>query len=126
MVSTQHHLIPQSGNYILHVRRVSSFGYGIDRTTHHKYIKVMRFRSVLSKADNILKYMRTRKKRKLYRQWVKRAGLPPEAVPEEEFTQDIIPKIDKEKLRLRVLYMLLGASLVILFGGLIALILYSC
>jgi hypothetical protein len=57
---------------------------------------------------------------------VERAQLPPEAVPREEFAEDIIPKIDKKQLRLPMLYMLLGASVVILCVGLILLIVYSC
>ena len=90
----------------------------------------MKLWAVLSKAISILKsifnYLRLRRKGKLYQQWVKRAGLPPEAIPREEVTEEIIPKIDKEQLRLHALYMLLGASLVIFGMGLILLIVHSC
>ena len=86
----------------------------------------MKLWAVVSKANNILRYLQSRRKARLYQQWVKRANLPPEAVPEEEFGQNIMPKIDKEQLRLRMLYILLGASLVILCVGLILLIVESC
>lgn len=86
----------------------------------------MRPRIILSKASDIFKYLRTRRRRKLYKQWIEKAQLPPEDVPREEFAEDIVPKIEKKRLHLPMLYMLLGASLVILFGGLIALILHSC
>ena len=85
----------------------------------------MKLGAVVSKANDILRYLRRRRKAKLYQQWVEKADLPPEAVP-EEFAKDIIPKMDKEQLRLRMLYMLLGASLVILCVGLILLIVHSC
>jgi len=62
----------------------------------------------------------------LYQQWVEKADLPSEAVPKEEFAGDIIPKGDKEHSHLPLLYMLLGASLVVLCLGLVLLIAYSC
>ena len=86
----------------------------------------MKLQIVLSKAHEIFRYLKTRRRSRLYKQWVERAQLPPEAVPREEFAEDIIPKIDKKQLRLPMLYMLLGASLVILCVGLILLIVYSC
>ena len=90
----------------------------------------MKLWTVLSKAinilNNILNYLPRRRKGRLYQQWVKRADLPPEAIPHEEIAEDIIPKIDKEQLRLHILYILLGASLVILGLGLILLIMHSC
>jgi len=72
--------------------------------------------------------MQTRKKRKLYQQWIDKAGLSPEAVPQEEVPEDLIPEIGigKKQLRLPILYMLLGACLVILCVGLILLVVYSC
>ena len=90
----------------------------------------MQLQAVLSKAikaiNDIVKYLRGRRKKKLYQQWVERAGLPPEAIPQEEVAEDLIPKIDKEQLRLPILFMLLGASLVILCVGLVLLIAYAC
>ncbi len=85
----------------------------------------MRLGEVISKANEILKYIKARRKRRLYGQWVKRAGLPPEAAPKEEPPVDILPKLDKKELRLPLLYMLLGASVLILFAG-IVLALKSC
>jgi len=120
----------------------------------------MKLQTILSRADDILKYPQRRRKRKLYKQWVERAGLPPEAVPHEtdkfegtppeansyeavshkvrrppkahiepdsiathpEVTGDMLAEIDKRQLRLRVLYVLLGACLVILAVALILLI----
>jgi predicted nucleic acid-binding Zn ribbon protein len=110
-----------------------------------------------------LKYFRRRKKEKLYRQWVERAGLPPEAIPSEadkskdvparidkreavtteakspvriqpssatvthaEVGGDMMAEIHKRQQRLRMLYMMLGASLLILLVGLILLIVHSC
>jgi len=86
----------------------------------------MKLRTAVAKANNLLIYLKTRRKARLYQQWVKRANLPPEAVPEEEFGQNIVPKVDKEQFRLNMLYILLGASLVILCVGLILLIVESC
>ena len=77
---------------------------------------------LLAMLSYIFRYLKTRRRVKLYRQWVERADLPSEAVPEEELAIDIMPKIDKRQLRLPMLYMLLGASVVILLIGLILLI----
>jgi hypothetical protein len=82
--------------------------------------------NVLSKAYDILKYLLTWRKRKLYRQWVERADLPSEAVPQEAAGKDVLPKLDREQLRLPVLYMLFGAAIVVLFAGLILLVVQSC
>ena len=85
----------------------------------------MKFQVILSKLNDILKYPQRRGKKRLYQQWVERAGLPPEAIPEEEVTKDTItiPKIDKEKLRLNVPYVLLGTSIILLVVVLILIIL---
>ncbi len=79
-------------------------------------------------GDNTLKYLRRRKKRKLYQQWVERSSLPPDAIPREEVAEDMIPmpQVDKQKSRLNLLGILLGTSLVILCVGLILLIVHSC
>lgn len=81
---------------------------------------------ILSKVSDLFKYLKTWRRRRLYEQWIEKAELPPEAVPREEFAEDIIPKIDKKKLRPLMLYMLLGASLVILSVGLTLIIVRSC
>ena len=52
--------------------------------------------------------------------------MPPEAVPREEVHEDVRPKIEKERLQQPILYILLGASLVIFCAGLIILIVQSC
>ncbi len=86
----------------------------------------MKFQTILSKVNDILKYPQRRGEKRLYRQWVETAGLPPEAIPQEEVAGDIIPKTDKNKLRLKVLYILLVASIMILCTGVVLLIMYSC
>ena len=63
---------------------------------------------------------------KLHRQWVERAGLPPDAIPREEVAEDMMPPEDKQQSRLNILSILLGVSLVILCVGLILLMVYSC
>ncbi len=90
----------------------------------------MRLRAILSDAgsvlNNALSYSQRRRKGKLYQEWVERAGLPPEAIPHEEVAEDIMPKIDTERLRQPLLYMLLGAALLILCFGVILLIVHAC
>jgi len=86
----------------------------------------MKLWAVLFKACKIPGYLRRSRKKKLYQQWIEKADLAPEAIPPEEVTEDIIPKIDKERLHLPILYILLGVSLGILFVGLILLMVQSC
>jgi len=96
----------------------------------------------------LLKYFQRRKKEKLYRQWVERAGLPSETIHPEadkplrvhprpdrpdspvathsEVGGDMMAKIDKRQRRLPLLYVLLGVCIVILCGGLVLLITQSC
>ena len=112
-----------------------------------------------------MKYFQRKRKEKLYRQWMERAGLPPEAVRPEtadsesirpqvdsaeavgteaykpltvhivpddrvathpEVGGDMMEEIDRRELRLRLPYVLLGASLVVLCVVLIVLIVLSC
>ncbi len=75
----------------------------------------------------MLKYFRRRKKRKLYRQWVERANLSPDAIPREEVAEDMIamPQADKQQSHPTILYILLGVALVVLCAGLVLLIVYS-
>ncbi len=75
----------------------------------------------------MLKYFRRRKERKLYRQWVERANLSPDAIPREEVAEDMIPmpQADKQQSHLTILYILLGVAVVVLCAGLILLIVYS-
>ena len=86
----------------------------------------MKFQLILSKVNDILKSPQTKRKKRLYQQWVETAGLPPEAIPEEEVAKDIIPEIGKNKLRLNVLYILLAASIMMFCTGLILVIMCSC
>ena len=110
-----------------------------------------------------MKYFERRKKAKLHKQWVERAGLPSKEVtpkpdksddiiaqitrPESkgsrasgpvqvmpgssvvthaDVTGDMMEEIDRRELRLRLPYVLLGASLVVLCVVLIVLIVLSC
>jgi len=86
----------------------------------------MEIGAVFSTARNILKYFQTRKKRKLYHQWVERDGLPPDAIPQEEVAVEIALKLDERKLNLYLLYLVLGALILILLLVLILLIVQSC
>ena len=56
--------------------------------------------------------------------------MPPEAIPREKVREDIRPKAGKESLQQPILYVLLyvllGASLVVVCMGLILLIVQSC
>ena len=52
--------------------------------------------------------------------------MPPEAIPQEEVAKEIAPRIDRKRLRVYLLFMLLGAALVIVCGGLIILVVRSC
>ncbi len=52
--------------------------------------------------------------------------MPPEAIPREKVREDIRPKAGKESLQQPMLYVLLGASLVVVCMGLILLIVQSC
>ena len=80
----------------------------------------------LSKTKQILKYLMTMRKRRLYKQWVEAAGLPPEAIPQDELAEGIIPQIDWKQFRLILLYVLMGVSVLIVFTGVILLLLHSC
>ena len=72
-------------------------------------------------------YFQRRRKEKLYRQWIEKAELPAEAIPQEEAAEEIRPKkVDKGKSRLHILYILLGVAIVLLCVGLILLVTQSC
>ena len=81
----------------------------------------MKLWTVLSKAYNLLGYLQQRKKKRLYKQWIEKAGLSPGAMPEGEVGRDKIPEVDKK----HILYIMLGVSLVIFCIGLILLIVHS-
>jgi len=61
-----------------------------------------------------------RREKKLYKQWEKYANLSPEAIPQKE------TPADKDKQRLKVLYTLLGVSIVLFCAGLILILIKSC
>jgi hypothetical protein len=90
----------------------------------------MKLAAFLNKATgiprNILNYLRTSGNRRLYKQWMEQADLPPEAIPKEEVPVERLPRAYKRPFRVYVLYILLGAAVVVVFGGLILLIVYSC
>ena len=102
-----------------------------------------------------MKFFQRKRREKLYRQWVERAGLPPEAVRPEtensdsvhpqvdnaeairrrtddrvvthpEVTGDMMAEIDKYQAHRGLLYILLVVSFLILCVGLVLVIVYSC
>ena len=84
---------------------------------------------MFSKVGDIFKYLRTRRKRKLYKQWVEMAELPPDEIPQEEVISRLVREEegpDEAPLRLNTLYLMQGASLVLLCVILIILIVQSC
>jgi len=90
----------------------------------------MKLKTALSKVSSVLSntfnYLRTRRERRLYQQWIEQADLPPEAIPREEATRETAPRIDRKRLRMYTLFTLLGAALAMACGGLILLIAHSC
>ena len=86
----------------------------------------MKVKTVLSKAYDILGYMRRRRKERLYQQWVESGDLAHEALPKEEVAEDIIPTFRREQLILPVLYGLCGFALGILCTCLVILFVQSC
>jgi hypothetical protein len=129
--------------------------------------KLIRFSTILSEANSIIKstwsYPKRWRTQKLYKQWVERAGLQSEAIPAQKDKSENSPlevinpdnvsarvretpagatepdrhaadrkvavfmmaEINKEQLRLAILLVLLGASLVIFCLGSILLLVYS-
>ena len=73
----------------------------------------------------VFKYLKASRKRRLYKQWVEAANLPPDAIS-EEFAEDAQYEAAWKKFKLFLLYILLGAAAIILFAGLVLLILRSC
>jgi len=79
-----------------------------------------------------IKYLLGRRKRRLYAQWVEMAELPPEETPLEETSSR--PVREEERLdevpfplnTLTILYLMQGASLVLLCVILILLIVQAC
>lgn len=89
----------------------------------------MKLETVLSKVGNVIHYLLSGRKRKLYKQWVEMAELPPEDIPGEEVVSRIAEEEeekDETQLRLTALFMMQGATLVLLLAILILLIVQSC
>ena len=73
-----------------------------------------------------MRYLRRRKKRKLYQQWVDMANLPSDAVPRERVAEDrMAPQTGGQQSRMTVLYILLGIAIIVLFAGVVLLFVYS-
>ena len=89
----------------------------------------MKLTTVLSRAGSVFKYLRDRRKRRLYKQWVEMAELAPEDIPVEEVDSRIVEEVeekDETMLPLNRLYIMQGVSLVLLCVILIILIIQSC
>ena len=89
----------------------------------------MRPEGILYAIGDAVKYLKTWRKRRLYQQWVERAGLPPEAVPRDEPAEpeDNIPGVERQELRLpTMIYVLLVISIIISCTALIMVSVYAC
>ncbi len=80
---------------------------------------------LVTRIAYIIKYLRTRRKRRLYRQWVEASDLPPDTIPDELAEDTVIETTLRQSKRV-LLYALLGAAVLILLSGLILLVLRSC
>ena len=85
----------------------------------------MNLQAVISKANELVKWWRGRRKRKLYEQWVRTSGLPQEVVPKEDVVEDIAPAVEKRPRQVPLLYVMLVIAVVVFLIGLI-LIVRSC
>ncbi len=78
---------------------------------------------------NLIKYLASWRDRKLYRQWVEMAELPPENITHEEIRQGLVQEREEKldiQLGLKPLYIMQGAGLILLSIILILLIVQSC
>ncbi len=78
---------------------------------------------------NLIKYLASWRERKLYRQWVEMAELPPENITHEEVRQSLVQEREEKldiQLGLKPLYIMQGAGLILLSIILILLIVQSC
>jgi hypothetical protein len=82
-------------------------------------------KTFLTQISYVIKYLRASRKRRLYKQWVETANLPPDAI-QEELPEDAQHEAAWKKFKLFLLYILLGAAAILLFAGLVLLILRSC
>ena len=95
----------------------------------------MKLWAVLSKINELFDNPRARRKRSLYKQWVEMEDLPHEVVVQEEAAAHItkVEEVSERKplslqlpVQMPVLYIMQGASLVLLCAILIILIAQSC
>jgi len=80
---------------------------------------------LVTRIAYIIKYLRTRRKRRLYRQWVEASDLPPDTIP-DELAEDTVIETTLRQSKLVLLYVALGVAALILLSGLILLVLRSC
>ena len=81
-------------------------------------------RKAVSISGSILSFLPKWRKRRLYQEWVDRSELPPDAVPREEFVGEIAPGIGRGEFRRNLMFILLGAVLVLLIEGIVLLVFY--
>ena len=81
---------------------------------------------MLDKLNDIVIYLRTRQQRRLYKQWVRMAGLPSEAVPQTQAMAEIQSQTYRRRTTPTVLYVLLGITLLIFGAIFILLAMQSC
>ncbi len=73
-----------------------------------------------------MKFSRKKGEEKLYEQWIKHGELAPEAIPQDESPGDVPVGGGKNERDLRVLYILLAVSMLMLCTGLVLLLVQSC
>jgi len=84
---------------------------------------------LLTAIVNVIKYLASWRKRKLYQQWVEMAELPPENITHEDIREHIVREKEEKidiQLGLKPLYIMQGAGLILLSAILIILIVQSC
>ena len=89
----------------------------------------MKLWAVLSKINELFDNPQARRKRSLYKQWVEMEDLPHEVVVQEEaaaHTTKVEEVSERKQLDLPILYIMQGASLLLLCAILIILIAQSC
>ena len=78
---------------------------------------------------DVIKYLASWRKRKLYQQWVEMAELPPENITHEDIREHIVREKEEKtdiQLGLKPLYIMQGAGLILVSAILIILIVQSC
>jgi hypothetical protein len=80
---------------------------------------------LVTRIAYIINYLRTRRKRRLYRQWVEASDLPPDTIP-GELAEDTEIETTLRQSKLVLLYALLGAAVLLVLIGLVILIARTC